>query len=103
MTYMKRCEFIAGSISVAPISTAGLNVGGVKPSIMRRDRSERAASTTAIDRFVASVAAPGAAAEIAKVKLKATSTQITGAGRMLPRVLVIKRWILNQERHYAAS
>ena len=44
---MKRCEFIAASISVAAICTAGLKVGGVRPSAMRRDRSEWSSSTIA--------------------------------------------------------
>ena len=62
MTKMTRCEFIAASISVAAICTAGLKVGGVRPSAMRRDRSEWSSSTIPTERLVASVEAPVAAA-----------------------------------------
>jgi hypothetical protein len=62
ITKRKRCEFIAASISVDAISTAGLNVGPVRPSAIRRDRSERSSSTMPTERLVASVDAPVAAA-----------------------------------------
>jgi hypothetical protein len=62
MTKIKRSEFIDASISVAAISTAGLNVGGVRPSAIRRDRSEWSSSTIPTERLVASVEAPVATA-----------------------------------------
>ena len=51
MTNTKRCDSIDESISVASMCTAGLNVGGVRPSAMRRDRSDRSSSTTATARL----------------------------------------------------